>query len=1062
MNEERLTALLLAWQEQQFLGHDVPAAELCHDCPELAAELSQRIHMLRQVNSLMGIGETVSGLHSPEAQFTRDTRAWQTVQAKDSTAETRPAGSLPGSVPGYEILGELGRGGMGVVYKARQQNLKRIVALKMILAGSHASPEARVRFLHEAETIARLKHPNVVQVFDFGTHEGKPYFSLEYLEGGSLARKLRGEPQAPMQAARLLETLARAVQAAHAQGIVHRDLKPANVLLSADGAPKITDFGLAKQGDSGMTATGAVLGTPSYMAPEQAEGKTRDVGPAADVYALGAILYELLTGRPPFKGGTPVDTLQQVVADEPVPPSRLQPKVPRDLETIGLKCLQKDPAKRYASALELAEDLHRFQSGESIRARPVRAHERAWRWCRRNPLVAGLSALLLLVLVAGLGAVTHLWLQAEDQRLKAVEESQRAGILATKARQQQAAAEAQKTVALKQSKRARAEAAKATKIVQILAKMFEASDPLGLNNLPLPKPKRADVLATRKLLDRAAELIARELSEEPDVQARLLDTIGNIYCTLGFPDRARPFLDRALALRRRALPKDHPDVAVTLHNLAWLQHQNGNYTQARQLYREALAIRRRDSAHPLPAAATMLNLGWLLADMEDFALAETMLKEVVALRCRYQGKGHRDVAVARVGLAGVFLAQGKFLDAVKPYLQARATLLKVEGGKELAESIDLMQRGVLLHGLPRAVSSVFGLGGAHEAVGCLQRSLKLARQELGDQHAYVGLVLHELARAENSAGQYAAAEQHFRDCLRIARRYGLEHPKSTILLRTFCAFLRDRGKPDEANKLLAEALHERRRRRGLKHHLVADILLLSVELSLASAEHSARERLLREAAAIYRQSRDASRRNRIAGLNLLAVSLAVTRPAEAEQLLREAIPLARKYFGPRHASLALLLCNLAMVRMNQNHFDKVEPVVQEAFGIIRTGGGSDIGIRRTAWRCLARYYLGTRQPAKAGAAVLERRKLAGENAHELFDVACELGQCAAAFRPQDPESIKYADLALETLRRAKARGFKDARLLRTARTLDPLRGRPDFQKLLQEVDGSGKTVKRKK
>jgi tetratricopeptide (TPR) repeat protein len=368
-----------------------------------------------------------------------------------------------------------------------------------------------------------------------------------------------------------------------------------------------------------------------------------------------------------------------------------------------------------------------------------------------------------------------------------------------------------------------------------------------------------------------------------------------------------------------------------------------------------------------------------------------------------------------VGLAGVFLAQGKFADAVKPYLQARATLLHVAGGKELAESIYLLQRGVLLYGLSPALSSVFGLGSAGEAVGCFKRSLKLAQQEFGDQHCYVALILHELARAESRAGQYAAAEQHFRDCLRIARRYGLEHPKSTILLRTFCAFLRDRGKAEEAKKLLAEALHERRRRRGPKHHLVADILLLSVELSLASAKRSAQERLLREAAAIYRQSPDASRRNRIACLNLLAVSLAVTGAAEAEQLLREALPQARNYLGPRHALVALLLCNLAVVQMNQNKFDKAGPVAQEALAIIRGPGTPDIDISRTTWRCLARYYLGIHQPTQAAAAALERRKLAGQNSHELFDVACELGQCAAAFRPQDPESLKYADLALETL-----------------------------------------------
>ena len=224
-------------------------------------------------------------------------------------------------IPGYEILGELGRGGMGVVYKARQQSLDRVVALKMILASSHASPTAITRFLHEAKTIALLTHPHIVQVFDYGSHEGKPYFSLEYLEGGSLADELRGEPQAPARAASMVEALAQAVQVAHERGIVHRDLKPANVLLATDGTPKITDFGVAKRGDSVMTATGDVLGTPSYMAPEQAGGKTDQVGPAADIYALGAILYEMLTGRPPFRGASAWETIQLVVHSDPVAPA---------------------------------------------------------------------------------------------------------------------------------------------------------------------------------------------------------------------------------------------------------------------------------------------------------------------------------------------------------------------------------------------------------------------------------------------------------------------------------------------------------------------------------------------------------------------------------------------------------------------------------------------------------------------------------------------------------------------------------------------------------------------
>ncbi len=308
-------------------------------------------------------------------------------------------------VAGYTILEELGRGGMSVVYKARQSQPDRLVALKMILAGGHAGPERRTRFLAEADAIARLQHPGIVQVHEVGENDGLPFLILEYLAGGSLAERTHGQPQPPRQAAELVETLARAIHHAHQQGIVHRDLKPSNILLTAQGQPKVSDFGLAKQERPELTATGAVLGTPSYMAPEQASGDNRAVGPAADVYALGAILYELLTSRPPFRGATTLDTLEQVRSQEVVPPSQLQLRTPHDLNTLCLKCLHKEQGRRYVTALELADDLRRFLDGKLVLARPVGVAERLWRWSRRKPAWAAMlltvAGLLLVILIGG-------------------------------------------------------------------------------------------------------------------------------------------------------------------------------------------------------------------------------------------------------------------------------------------------------------------------------------------------------------------------------------------------------------------------------------------------------------------------------------------------------------------------------------------------------------------------------------------------------------------------------------------------------------------------------------
>jgi WD40 repeat protein/tetratricopeptide (TPR) repeat protein/tRNA A-37 threonylcarbamoyl transferase component Bud32 len=351
----------------------------------------------------------------------------------DDLASLKPAPVLPSAcphIPGFEILGELGRGGMGVVYKARQVSLNRIVALKMVLAGAHARPEDLARFLIEAEAVAHLQHPSIVQIFDVGEHAGLPFFALEYLEGGSLHQKLQGTPLPAREAAQMVAALALAMYAAHERGIIHRDLKPANILLDREGRPKITDFGLAKRVEGGpsLTQANAIMGTPSYMAPEQASGQSKAVGPAADIYALGAILYELLTGRPPFRAPTPPDTLFQVLHEEPIPLRRLQPKLPRDLETICLKCLRKDARQRYASAQALAEDVRRFLAGEAILARPVASWERSVKWARRRPAVTGLLTALVVVLVGGLIGMALLWQQAKEAAAQAFERQEEAEI----------------------------------------------------------------------------------------------------------------------------------------------------------------------------------------------------------------------------------------------------------------------------------------------------------------------------------------------------------------------------------------------------------------------------------------------------------------------------------------------------------------------------------------------------------------------------------------------------------------------------------------------------------
>jgi WD40 repeat protein/tRNA A-37 threonylcarbamoyl transferase component Bud32 len=402
--------LLSMWQQKSGEGHPIPIEELCRDCPELLDELRRRIDVLqRMVHLAEGVNAdvTVPGV-SP------------LLTAGAGPEVVVPPAPLP-DLPGYEVVGRLGKGGMGLVFEARHRRLGHFVAIKMLRDGELDEARRR-RFFGEAKAIASLNHQHIVRLINFDVYQGQPYLVMELVRGPTLQHFTR-QAQPPMEAARLLQLLAQAVQAAHDSNIVHRDLKPSNVLLAtaaddpalncAWGCPKITDFGLAHRLDDvdAMTRTGDVTGTPAYMAPEQAQGRLQAIGPATDVYALGAILYELLTGRPPFEGRSFVVILPHLLHDDPVPPRRLQLDVPRDLETICLKCLEKDPARRFASGRALAEELGRFLRGEPIQSRPVGWLEHAWKWARRRPLVATLFASIAFALLLALVGLGYGWYQ---------------------------------------------------------------------------------------------------------------------------------------------------------------------------------------------------------------------------------------------------------------------------------------------------------------------------------------------------------------------------------------------------------------------------------------------------------------------------------------------------------------------------------------------------------------------------------------------------------------------------------------------------------------------------
>ncbi len=383
-----------------------------HACPKCGAPLPADAPRGHCPQCLLGLAledrPTLTSLGSPPPPGPRSYAEPPETETKHPVLGTRL-----GYVGDYELLEEIARGGMGVVYRARQSSLKRIVAVKMIRSGEFAGEAEVRRFRAEAEAAANLRHPNIVAIHEIGEHEGRHYFSMDFVAGQNLAQVCGGQPVAARQAAEWLKAIAEAVQFAHQRGVLHRDLKPQNILVDAEGRPHVTDFGLAKDlhADGGVTQTGAVMGSPSYMAPEQARGRNDLVGPASDVYSLGAVLYELLTGRAPFRGASTIETLNRVMTEEPARPGSLNEAAPTDLETICLKCLEKEPARRYPTARALAEDLGHFLAGEPVQARPASAARRAVSWARRHRTLMTAAASALFLALAGLAY--GLWEQTQ-------------------------------------------------------------------------------------------------------------------------------------------------------------------------------------------------------------------------------------------------------------------------------------------------------------------------------------------------------------------------------------------------------------------------------------------------------------------------------------------------------------------------------------------------------------------------------------------------------------------------------------------------------------------------
>jgi eukaryotic-like serine/threonine-protein kinase len=788
---EILLDLLMAWEQQYRQGLDPTPECVALGHPELVGRLRDKIAKHKALLALMQMGD-------------------QTVSAH------REAETLSRTPPGYESLGEIGRGGMGVVFKARDVSLGRTVAIKTIAEGQFATQDQRDRFRAEALAVARLRHPNIISIYAIGEHEKHPYLSLEFAEGGSLAERLAEKPMSPREAAILVETLARAVESAHCAGVVHRDLKPSNVLLTADGVLKISDFGLAKllDFDSVRTVSGQIIGSPSYMAPEQAEGRVKQVGPSADIYALGAILYQMLTGRPPFLGETQLETLALVKSAEPVAPRQLRLEIPRDLETICLKCLEKVPARRYASAGALSADLARYLEGRPVEARRASAPERCARWCKRNPWIATSAAVLMLGTVISISQAARATL-AERAALRA------------------------KASAIADQKRAENEAANARAVRDFLN--IDVLAQASAENQHLPDGKPNPNLTVRGALDQAAATIGERFKGQPLVEASIRLTIGETYEQLGLLKEAGPQLRSAYELRRRELGDEAPETLTALCSVGRLLLADDKIGEAEAPLRQAArGLERIQGLDHFDTLCANIALAQVLHGQEKYVEAEQLLADVLD-RFRRSGNDTLPEAIGALNdLAVTYLDQKKFNEAEK-MLNGVVETLKRKRGAEHPHTL-------------RALSNLTGLyfsqGQHNVAIARLNDVVALQRSVLGKLHPDTLGSMIKLGQFYLFTDRLAEAERILEDA-KVGCRSVLDsnHTLMDAVLVFLSVIYSRTNKYEELGPVLTEARDITRARWGPNNELTADanqslgFYHLYYSHDFAKAEACFRERL---------------------------------------------------------------------------------------------------------------------------------------------------------------------------------------------------------------------------
>jgi serine/threonine protein kinase/tetratricopeptide (TPR) repeat protein len=961
-----------------------------------------------------------------EALVDQHTSKQSESSASDETAPETRAPALAPAIAGstrYRIVRPHARGGLGQVSIAMDGELHREVALKEIQPQHADRPDSRARFLLEAEITGGLEHPGIVPVYGLGQYvDGRPYYAMRFIRGESLADAVaalhrgpdfqsgrekpdwKSGPRERRNLVRRLQDVCNTIAYAHSRGVLHRDLKPGNIMLGAYGETLVVDWGLARPFTpaSGLslsrrpddspplnpaslsamvpTRTGEAVGTPGFMSPEQIAGQLHQLGPASDVYSLGATLYCLLTSQPPVVEKEYDRLRERVLAGDIAPPRRLDPSIPQPLEAVCLKALATLPEDRYPTAREMGEDLERWLNGEPILAAPEPLPQRVGRWVRRHRSLTAAAAALLIGITLALAGATVAIAQARDRAEEARQEAETghgiasaAQLRETEARKKaetarQQAEQAQKDAekdreraeqarrlaednrqaAEAEKKKAREEEARSRRAASFFLELFEGvnPDPFGLGDLLRPGAEQANRITARQVIDAGAKKVA-QLADQPLIQAAVLDALGNIYRGFARYKEAQPLLQQALRLRQQHLPAEHSDITSSLFHLARLEHEQGKYNEAVQLYNQVFS---RGHEQPAEVAARCeLLLSLCLIEKRDFVQAEQRLKRLLDARIATLGEKHRDVAVVQLLLATLYLEKGDAVSAMGPATKALPALVGGEAGSDALKVIALFQQAMAAKNPPVAF-----LRSLPTSEKLLRQVLEPAQRFLPDSHPLLALVLFELADTLDQQGKFVEAEREYRACLAALRRgVGLEHPRAVIAVRGMADFLARQGKLAESKTLFTDMRTALLGRFGPDH----EVHLLGLEQFADLAERFedwpwALE-LNREYARLLKQLRKPGTFYPDGMYYEARSLLGAGRAAEAEAKLREALSVGRT-MGLSPVGVAIYGAKLAETLAAQGKHREAEPLLADALKVLRANQAAPVTQRAGAMLLEAR------------------------------------------------------------------------------------------------------------